>query len=165
MPAVGAQGIIMIDNIKYIVFLFFFIIFFFEDIRKHSVNNIIFILYLIVGVCLVYINIYNRYREFFVVDFSYIVEVVLSIMLGSIIYVISIFSKEAIGKGDALYFIINGLYLSLVENVSLFVIGIFVSTIISIFIYIIHRGKVKNIIIPFIPCLLPSILWRIVCIQ
>lgn len=155
----------MMNETRYIVFLLFFVIFFFEDIRNHSVNNAILIAYLLIGMFFVTLNIYYHYIEIEILSYAYIVEVILSILLGTIIYIISIISKEAIGKGDAIYFLINGFYLSFIENISLFIMGIMVSTIISIFIYIKNRGRVKNIIIPFIPCLLPMILWRLVCIQ
>ena len=153
------------QEIKYIIFLLFFIIFFFEDIRNHSVNNIIFIAYLLIGICFMVFNIYNHYIQIQLLSYAYIVELILSLSLGVTIYILSILSKEAIGKGDAIYFLINGFYLSFIENVLLFMVGIFVSTIISIFIYIKNKGRVKNIIIPFIPCLLPMILWRLICIQ
>lgn len=153
------------QEIKYIIFLLFFIIFFFEDIRNHSVNNIIFIAYLLIGICFMVFNIYNHYIQIKLLSYAYIVELFLSLSLGVTIYILSILSKEAIGKGDAIYFLINGFYLNFVENISLFIVGILVSTVISIFIYIKNRGRVKNIIIPFIPCLLPMILWRLICIQ
>ena len=110
-------------------------------------------------------NIYNHYIQIKLLSYAYIVELFLSLSLGVTIYILSILSKEAIGKGDAIYFLINGFYLNFVENISLFIVGILVSTVISIFIYIKNRGRVKNIIIPFIPCLLPMILWRLICIQ
>ena len=153
------------QEIKYIIFLLFFIIFFFEDIRNHSVNNIIFIAYLLIGICFMVFNIYNHYIQIKLLSYAYIVELFLSLSLGVTIYILSILSKEAIGKGDAIYFLINGFYLNFIENISLFIVGILVSTVISIFIYIKNRGRVKNIIIPFIPCLLPMILWRLICIQ
>lgn len=154
----------MMIEIKYLVFLFFFFIFFFEDIRKHSVNNIVFIMYLIVGILLIANGLILSFQQLNNINYYKIFEVAMSFMLGGLIYLLSILSKEAIGKGDALYFIINGLYLSFMENVLLFVFGIFVSTLISIFLYIKHKGRVKNIMIPFIPCLLPTIIWRLICI-
>ena len=155
----------MITNIRNIIFLIFFLIFFYEDLRKHSVKNMIFIIYFIIGLLIFSINIYYQYLNRNVIEISNILECLLSIFLGAIIYIVSILSKESIGKGDAFYFIINSFYISFVENISLFIIGIFVSTLISIFIYIKNRGRVKNIIIPFIPCLLPMIVWRIICMQ
>lgn len=154
----------MMIEIRYLVFLLFFFIFCFEDIRKHSVNNIVFILYLIIGIVLISKALINGFEEINMLNYRIIIEVFESFMLGGLIYLLSIVSKEAIGKGDALYFIINGLYLSFIENILLFILGIFVSTIISIIIYIKNKGRVHNTMIPFIPCLLPIIIWRLVCI-
>lgn len=154
----------MMMEIKYTVFIIFFIFFFFEDFRKHSVDNIVFIMYLSIGIILMAIGLYDNYIKINSIDYNKILEILLSFMLGGLIYLLSIASNEAIGKGDAIYFIINGLYLTFIENALLFVLGIFASTLISIFIYIKNKGKVNNVMIPFIPCLLPTIVWRIICI-
>lgn len=153
-----------IDNIQYIFFIMFFIIFLFEDIKQHSVHNIIFNLYLFLGFMLCAIKIYISWTTTYYIDINFIIDKISSILIGLIILMISIFSNESIGRGDAIYFIINGFYLSCIENILLFIFGIFVSFIISIFLYIKNKGNMKNVLIPFIPCLLPSILWRLVCI-
>ena len=93
------------------------------------------------------------------------VDIIYSIIFGLGIYFVSYFSKEGIGIADGLYFVINGLLLSLKENVILFFTGLFVAFIVGMFLYYFgnHRSRTDTRL-PFMPCFLPAIIGYIICI-
>ena len=99
------------------------------------------------------------------ITFSNVTDILLSIAFGIVIYLLSFFSDEGIGLADGVYFVINGLLLTLKENLLLFLTGMFVAFVIGIFLY--YFGNIKSrkeSRIPFLPCFLPAIIGYIICI-
>ena len=149
----------MEGRLKHLIFLISYIYFLISDIRQKKIKNYALLIYGIVGVLLCIF-------EYRILNFTFFKDTLLSIGFGMIIMFVSCISKEGIGKADGIYFILNGLYLSLSENVSLFLSGIFVAFIFGMVLIVIKREKkyLKGTM-PFMPCLLPMVIGYIICIQ
>lgn len=99
------------------------------------------------------------------VTMTKLVDISFSIVFGLIIYLLSYFSGEGIGLADGIYFVINGLLLTLKENMVLFLTGLFVAFVIGMFMYYLQRNNSKRLQrLPFMPCFLPAIIGYILCI-
>ena len=145
---------------KNIVFILFYIIFLYFDIKKKSISRNLLIAYFVIGVILNIIN-YKMINVDYLIDFIY------SLSFGFVILVVSVLSGESIGKGDGIYFLINSLYISFKYNLFLFVAGIFTAFLISIFLMIINNNKnIYKKSMPFFPFLIPGIIMEVyLCIQ
>ena len=139
---------------KNILFLLFYIIFLYFDVKKKYISRNLLLLYLFIGII---INIINLKSINFdnVLDFSY------SLIFGFIIFIISVMSGESIGKGDGIYFIINSLYISFKYNIMLFLVGIISAFIISIIFVIIKNRNMYKKSLPFFPFLIPAIIMEV----
>ena len=145
---------------KNIVFILFYIIFLYFDIKKKSISRNLLIAYFVIGVILNIIN-YKMINVDYLIDFIY------SLSFGFVILVVSVLSGESIGKGDGIYFLINSLYISFKYNLFLFVVGILTAFLISIFLMIINNNKnIYKKSMPFVPFLIPGIIMEVyLCIQ
>ena len=146
----------MISILNEIVFIIFFIIIAIKDLKKKYISQKLLIIYFISGI---FINILKIYIN----SFNYI-ELIKSLIFGLFIYILSKITKECIGTGDAIYFMINSLYINFYDNLMLFMIGIFTAGGIGFILYILNKGKIKNKTIAFIPCITLGIIWRIICL-
>ena len=144
---------------KQLIFLISYIYFLISDIRQKKIKNIALLQYGVIGILLCIFE--NRF-----LNFSFLCDTLLSVGFGMVIMLVSYISKEGIGKADGIYFILNGLYLDLKENVILFLSGIFFAFIFGVVLVIIKREK-KSLkeTMPFMPCLLPTVFWYILCIR
>ena len=141
---------------KIFVFILFYIIFLYNDIKKKYISRNLLILYFLLGILL---NI--LYYKSFSVD--RLIDIIYSMLFGTVIIILSIVSSESIGKGDGIYFFINGLYISFRENIILFMVGIITAFIISMFIsislFIFKSSKsIYKKSMPFFPFLIPAII-------
>ena len=144
---------------KNIIFLVFYIIFLYNDIKKKYISRNLLLLYFVIGIVVNIIN-YKTITLDSVIDFGY------SVIFGIMILVISIISGESIGKGDGIYFIINSLYISFKYNLMLFIVGIITAFIISIILVIINNRNIYKKSLPFFPFLMPAILMEVyLCIR
>ena len=143
---------------KHIVFLIAYLYFLYVDVKEKKMEKSALIIYAIVAfVALSYTK--------DTITQSKVVDIFLSIAFGLVIYMLSFFSGEGIGLADGVYFVINGLLLTLKENLILFLTGMFVAFVVGIFLY--YFGNVKSRTesrIPFFPCFLPAIIGYIICI-
>lgn len=73
-----------------------------------------------------------------------------SILIGCMLFIFSIWSQEAFGRGDAFIFIILGIYIDFYSNLLLLGTALFFSSFAAIYYLIIHK-KGKKEKIPFIP--------------
>ena len=143
---------------KHIVFLIAYIYFLYTDLKEKKMDLSALIVYAVVALLTLA---YTRES----ISFTNVVDILLSIAFGIVIYLLSFFSDEGIGFADGVYFAINGLLLSLKENLVLFLTGMFVAFVIGIFLY--YFGNIKSrreSRIPFLPCFLPAIIGYIICI-
>ena len=144
---------------KNIIFLVFYIIFLYNDIKKKYISRNLLLLYFVIGIVVNIIN-YKTITLDSVIDFGY------SVIFGIMILVISIISGESIGKGDGIYFIINSLYISFKYNLMLFIVGIITAFIISIILVVINNRNIYKKSLPFFPFLMPAILMEVyLCIR
>ena len=146
----------MIEILNELSFIIFFIIIAIKDIKKKYISHELLTMYLVVGILICLLKIYNN-------CFDYL-ELIKSLIFGLLIYLLSKLSRECIGTGDAIYFIINSLYISFYDNLMLFLIGIFTAGGIGFILFIVNKGKIKNKTIAFIPCITLGIIWRILCL-
>lgn len=146
----------MIELINKFIFLIFYILFFIKDIKYRYITHRFLIIYLIIGLILTILKLSDNY--------NYIFEIIKSLIFGFILLILSNISNESIGKGDTIYFIINSLYLNFIDNIILFIIGIFSVGIYGFIIYFIKYGKIKNNYVPFIPFLIIGVYWRVICL-
>lgn len=82
-----------------------------------------------------------------------ITELLGGMLIGLLLMLLSIISKESIGMGDGLLLMITGVYLGGRENLKLFFIGNFILGMCALFLLVICK-KSKKYKIAFIPCLL-----------
>ena len=146
----------MIEILNELSFIIFFIIIAIKDIKIKYISHELLTMYLVVGILICLLKIYNN-------CFDYL-ELIKSLIFGLLIYLLSKLSRECIGTGDAIYFIINSLYISFYDNLMLFLIGIFTAGGIGFILFIVNNGKIKNKTIAFIPCITLGIIWRILCL-
>ena len=143
---------------RHLVFFIAYIYFLYIDIRKKEINIIALAIYAILALCALMITRNDIAMNGFL-DITY------SIFFGLIIYFLSYFSREGIGLADGLYFVINGMLLSLKENIVLFLTGLMVAFVIGIFLYYFGNNRSReDTRMPFMPCFLPAIIGYIICI-
>ena len=143
---------------RYIVFLIAYIYFLFIDLKKREIDIAALIIYGIVALLTIAINRQD-------ITMNKFIDIIYSVAFGLIIYFLSYFSKEGIGLADGIYFVINGLLLTLKENIILFLTGLFVAFVIGIFMYYFgNNNSRKYVRMPFMPCFLPAIIGYIICI-
>ena len=143
---------------RYIVFLIAYIYFLITDIKKQEIDLAALSVYGVVALITLSID-----RDS--VTMTKLVDILYSIVFGLIIYLLSYFSDEGIGLADGIYFVINGLLLTLKENMILFLTGLFVAFIIGMFMYYFEKRNSKRLQrLPFMPCFLPAIIGYILCI-
>lgn len=143
---------------KHIVFLIAYVYFLYTDVKEKKIEMYALFVYAIISLITLIIT-----REH--ISKANLTDMIFSIAFGMVIYLLSFFSGEGIGIADGVYFIINGLLLSLKENLVLFLSGMLVAFVIGIFLY--YFGNIKSRTesrIPFLPCFLPAIIGYIICI-
>ncbi|MBO6120188.1 MAG: prepilin peptidase [Lachnospiraceae bacterium] len=143
---------------RYIVFLIAYLYFLYIDIRRQEIDLVALTVYAVISLMTIYMTRGN-------ITMTKLVDIIYSIIFGLIIYFVSYFSNEGIGLADGIYFVINGLLLSLKENMILFLSGLLVAFVIGIFMYYFGNKKSKSLLrMPFMPCFLPAIIGYILCI-
>lgn len=71
----------------------------------------------------------------------------------------------AIGSGDGWFFVVSGLYLSLVENVRLLLNGVLLGGLFCLLLLLYGRMKGKRMkgkTVPFLPFLVPAWIWMVI---
>ncbi len=143
---------------KHIIFLIAYIYFLYVDVKERKMELSALVIYAIIALVTLGFT-----RES--ITFSKVLDILLSMAFGLVIYLLSFFSDEGIGLADGVYFVINGLLLTLKENLVLFLTGMFVAFIVGIFLFYFGNTKSRTESrIPFMPCFLPAIIGYIVCI-
>lgn len=78
------------------------------------------------------------------------IGVLFSLLIGCTLLLFSLWSKEALGKGDALMFIATGIFTDFYSTLVLLCTALFFSSLTSIYLIVIQRQS-KKTTIPFIP--------------
>lgn len=150
----------IIEFFKNIVFIIMYIYVFIKDMRHNMVDIQVFIIYGAIGILLLIVDYKN-------INVEFIINTMYSVCFGGMILLFSYLSRESIGKGDSIFFITNGLYMCLSENVMLFLTGLMVASIYGFYKYIKYRFVSYDLYatrVPFMPCLLPMVIWRVICL-
>ncbi len=143
---------------RHIVFLIAYIYFLLIDCKRKEIDILALTIYAVVAL----ITIAITYKE---INTESLIDTIFSIAFGLAIYFVSYFSGEGIGLADGMYFVINGLLLSLKENIILFLTGIVVAFVVGMITFYFGKFKnKKNLRLPFMPCFLPAIIGYILCI-
>ena len=98
---------------RHMVFVIAYIFFLYKDIREKKIGMIPLLIYALISL-LTLVVVKDS------ITISSLKDMVFSIAFGLVIYLVSLFSDEGIGVADGIYFIINGLLLTLKENFILF---------------------------------------------
>jgi Flp pilus assembly protein protease CpaA len=83
--------------------------------------------------------------------------------VGVVLYLISLFSHEKIGKGDAFLMTTTGIYLGFWDNLTILWLGSLLTGIAGVILYVIFKKK-PTYRIPFVPFLLAAYL-LLLCFQ
>ncbi|MBQ2204550.1 MAG: hypothetical protein II411_01490 [Lachnospiraceae bacterium] len=141
----------------HVVFFGAYVYFLCTDIKRKQIDLVALAIYAVAALITVGMSRDN-------ITMARFMDLLFSIAFGLIIFLISYFSGEGIGLADGLYFAINGLLLSLRENIILFLSGLLVAFILGIVMFFFGNNRSKNARLPFMPCLLPAIIGYILCI-
>lgn len=142
---------------RHTIFLIAYIYFLLIDFRRKEIDIVALTIYAIASL----ITIAITRNE---INVERLVDMIFSIAFGLAIYFLAYFSGEGIGLADGMYFVINGLLLTLKENIILFLTGIVVAFIIGMVTFYIGKNKnKKDLRLPFMPCFLPAIIGYIIC--
>lgn len=128
-----------------------------HDIWKRSIPIYLLFMLMLFGIPVFINRIFRTAGGFSVWE---ITELMLSFAPGSILMLLSLVTNEAVGRGDALFFIVSGCYYSLIPLSMVLLLGMLTSGIISIGVigYGRYRGRcLRGLSIPFLPCLLPAL--------
>lgn len=143
---------------RYIVFIIAYIYFLAIDIKKQRIDMISLSVYAVIALITIALT-----RD--EITAAKLTDIIFSVIFGLVIYFLSYFSDEGIGLADGIYFVINGLLLSLKENMILFLTGLLVAFFIGIFMFYFGNKKSRELVrMPFMPCFLPAIIGYIICI-
>lgn len=113
-----------------------------DDIKTKKIRVLKTLIFLVIGVL---INIFNK---------PYSLPSVLGgMMIGIILYLLGIFSKEKIGKGDGLVVLVASLYLGFKNTLLLLWVSSIFAAIIGTF-YIKRSGEKMDFELPFVPFML-----------
>ncbi len=117
-----------------------------DDIRTKTIRTMEVIVFAVVGVLI----------DLILKPYSWL-SIAGGIGVGIFVYILSILTKEKIGKGDALIVMVSGLYLGFINTVVvLWLASIFAAIFGGIMIH--RHGKRMDVEIPFVPFLLGAYL-------
>ena len=142
---------------NHIVFFIAYVYFLYKDMTMKKIDVRAIAVYALVALLTVVIT-----KD--TMTMSRFVDMLFSIAFGLIIYMLSYFSGGGLGLADGMYFVINGLLLTLRENIILFLTGLLVAFIFALCLYIFCKEKSKwDLKMPFMPCFLPVIIGYFLC--
>lgn len=93
-------------------------------------------------------------------SFRGILQLMLSFAPGALLLLLGLFSGEAVGLGDGLFFLLSGCYIPGLPLLLILLLGLFTSALVSIGLLVYGRWKGKSMrkrSIPFLPCLIPAL--------
>ena len=135
--------------IEVIIGLLFLIICSYYDIKKRLVYCNVCILFGIIGIFVEIVLINSEAKE-----------LLFGLIPGILIYIISIFTNESIGKGDAYIFMVIGIILGFVKSILILILALMLIILLSIPLLAIKHKNLKSSF-PFSPFVLTSF---IVCL-
>ncbi len=128
----------------------FFSISAFQDYRNRKIN----IYFLLTG------GIIGLLFHLYSMELS-IIEILLGMGIGMMILFLGLWSGGSVGRADGMILVVSGIFLGFEKNVEVFVMGLFLAGITSLFLSVIRR-KGRTYRIPFAPFLLVGYLFVMV---
>ena len=128
----------------------FFSISAFQDYRNRKIN----IYFLLTG------GIIRLLFHLYSMELS-IIEILLGMGIGMMILFFGLWSGGSVGRADGMILVVSGIFLGFEKNVEVFVMGLFLAGITSLFLSVIRR-KGRTYRIPFAPFLLAGYLFVMV---
>ena len=125
----------------------FFSISAFQDYRNRKIN----IYFLLTG------GIIGLLFHLYSMELS-IIEILLGMGIGMMILFFGLWSGGSVGRADGMILVVSGIFLGFEKNVEVFVMGLFLAGITSLFLSVIRR-KGRTYRIPFAPFLLAGYLF------
>lgn len=127
-------------NFNYLLLLFYLIVCCYTDLKKHTINLLISIIFTLLGII----------TGIFLFDYSFI-SMVISLIPGISLFAISLIFPASLGLGDGLIFTICGIYLGINFTIQLLFLSLVISCIFSILLIIKkHSLKYQFPLAPFI---------------
>lgn len=127
-------------NFNYLFLLFYLIVCCYTDLKKHTINLLISIIFTLLGII----------TGIFLCDYSFI-SMIISLIPGISLFVISLIFPASLGLGDGLIFTICGIYLGINFTIQLLFLSLVISCIFSILLIIKkHSLKYQFPLAPFI---------------
>lgn len=127
-------------NFNYLLLLFYLIVCCYTDLKKHTINLLISIIFTLLGII----------TGIFLFDYSFI-SMAISLIPGISLFVISLIFPASLGLGDGLIFTICGIYLGINFTIQLLFLSLVISCIFSILLIIKkHSLKYQFPLAPFI---------------
>ena len=127
-------------NFNYLLLLFYLIVCCYTDLKKHTINLLISIIFTLLGII----------TGIFLFDYSFI-SMIISLIPGIFLFVISLIFPASLGLGDGLIFTICGIYLGINFTIQLLFLSLVISCIFSILLIIKkHSLKYQFPLAPFI---------------
>lgn len=127
-------------NFNYLLLLFYLIVCCYTDLKKHTINLLISIIFTLLGII----------TGIFLFDYSFI-SMAISLIPGISLFVISLIFPASLGLGDGLIFTICGIYLGINFTIQLLFLSLVISCIFSILLIIKkHSRKYQFPLAPFI---------------
>ena len=113
------------------------------DIKKREISVFIISIFSIIAITLIFMD-----------DNRNIFGILCGVLVGVVLLLFSYISRESIGYGDGLVFLVTGLYLGGYRNLELLLVAVFAAAIFGLSIVFITKDIKKSI--PFIPFVLFS---------
>ena len=92
-------------------------------------------------------------------------DLVLSMAVGAVLLFLSVISREAVGFGDGVFFLVSGMYLEYRETVALFLSGLVLCGVFCLAagaVGVIRHRSMRSQTVPFIPFLVPMGIWMVI---
>lgn len=159
------RSVFIMQRSGFIIFLF---IGAFQDIKRHRINVGLFIisgsagmalrfLQMIAEMGLVNENIAHSLN--LNVMWWHMGDTVMAMAVGCMLLLLSVFTGEAIGKGDGWFFVVSGIYLGMIKNLVLLAGGLGLCFLVCMVLMVrgIITGKdLSGVRLPFLPFLIPA---------
>lgn len=136
-------------KIRIIVFILFWCIAAWQDLRMKSVSLWVFIVFGIAAL---------------LIRRGISLDMIFSAGIGLILLGIGMLSRGAVGEGDGIFFLVSGLYLPVIDNCLLLLYGLLFCSMFSFIIItagIIANRNLRGRTVPFLPFLLPAGIWMV----
>lgn len=123
----------MIDIISRVLLFVFSILCAIQDIRMRRIHVLTYLMFALPGSLLSYIG--GRTAE----------DVIVALIPGMLLYIASVATGQSIGKGDALWFLLAGLFCVLKDILFIFSISCFFCAFGALIVFVSHGGNIRRL--------------------